>query len=569
LVKKVNDAFRAEYDQKNDQSQNVLNRQTALFRLSADLATIIDEDDIWNCVVEGLHETIGYDFVAIFMLDKSSNIRILKASAGFVDPITPLKPGEGLSEQVFFSGKLQYTPDITKDPRFSYGAGGSEVDVPVSIGKEVEGVLIAESKNKENFTQHDFDVLTAAAHITGIAIERARLFELAHNEIKERKRIQKEILHQKEYYEALLINNPAAVVAANLSNKIISWNPAAEQLFGYEEIEVVGKNLDLYVANHESIKDEAEQYTDDVLNLNRIQKVTKRTRKDGSLIDVELLALPIIVGEKLEGFVAIYHDLSEVKAIERELREKNLKMERELALAGEIQASFLPKEIPTLPGWQISTELLPARETSGDFFNIRILNNSQVVFFIADVLDKGVGAALFMTLCWTLLQIFLNEYPSEPKRVFWEINNRILRDTTSTQFLTIFYGVLDPITGKVVYSNAGHCPPYLLKNQRNHLPQPLIRTGMPLAVQYNENWDQDMIELDEGDVLFLYTDGVTEGQNDDSVLYGVQRLKTVLKDHRGNSAEEIKDSVIHDLESFVGGKIQSDDIAILVIKKGD
>jgi len=568
-VKKVNDAFRAEYDQKNDQSQSVLNRQTALFRLSADLATIIDEDDIWNCVVEGLHETIGYDFVAIFMLDKSSNIRILKASAGFVDPITPLKPGEGLSEQVFFSGKLQYTPDITKDPRFSYGAGGSEVDVPVSIGKEVEGVLIAESKNKENFTQHDFDVLTAAAHITGIAIERARLFELAHNEIKERKRIQKEILHQKEYYEALLINNPAAVVAANLSNKIISWNPAAEQLFGYEEIEVVGKNLDLYVANHESIKDEAEQYTDDVLNLNRIQKVTKRTRKDGSLIDVELLALPIIVGEKLEGFVAIYHDLSEVKAIERELREKNLKMERELALAGEIQASFLPKEIPTLPGWQISTELLPARETSGDFFNIRILNNSQVVFFIADVLDKGVGAALFMTLCWTLLQIFLNEYPSEPKRVFWEINNRILRDTTSTQFLTIFYGVLDPITGKVVYSNAGHCPPYLLKNQRNHLPQPLIRTGMPLAVQYNENWDQDMIELDEGDVLFLYTDGVTEGQNDDSVLYGVQRLKTVLKDHRGNSAEEIKDSVIHDLESFVGGKIQSDDIAILVIKKGD
>jgi PAS domain S-box-containing protein len=553
--------------QNESQDDVVMNKQSALFRLSADLAAVIVEGDIWSRVVEGLHETLGYDFVALFMRDNQSGNRQLKASAGFVNPVETLKPGEGLSEKPFLDGKLQYTPDVTIDSRYAYGAGGSEVDVPVWIEGEVEGVLVAESGEGDVFSQHDQDVLTAAAHITGIAIEKARLYEQAQREIEERKRIQVEISHQKEYYEALLVNSPAAVVAADLNSFIVSWNPSAEKLFGYTYEEVAGKSLDPFVANNESIKDEAQSYSDQVLNSGRVQVVTKRTRKDGTLVDVELLALPIIVGGDKVGFVAIYHDLTELKRVERELRSKNEKMERELALAGEIQNSFLPRNPPIVPGWQISTRLLPANETSGDFLDIRKLANGNLVFFVADVVEKGVGAALFMTLSWSLLRIFSDEYPAEPQRVFSEVNNRILEDTTSGQFLTIFYGILDPDTGKLIYCNAGHCPPFLVKGQASMPPKPLIRTGMPLAVQSGEIWGSGIIELDHGDLLLLYTDGVTEGFNEADALYGEQRLVKVLMNQREKTAEEISEAVLKDVKNFEGSKTQSDDIAVMVIRR--
>jgi len=128
------------------------------------------------------------------------------------------------------------------------------------------------------------------------------------------------IQHQKEYYEALFVNNPVAVVTANLDGKIVSWNPRAEKLFGYTPDEVIGKDLDDIVANDESLRAEALRYTSQVVNQKRVQVTTRRTRKDGSLVDVELLALPVIVQGENVGFIAIYHDISERVRYEEELR---------------------------------------------------------------------------------------------------------------------------------------------------------------------------------------------------------------------------------------------------------
>ncbi len=150
-------------------------RHAALFRLSADLAAALGEDDIYQRVVDGLHDTLDYDVLALMLLDETTGNRVVAASIGYDEPITPVPPGQGLSERPLLDGQLHYTPDVSRDHRYFYGKGGSEVDVPVRIGGQVQGVLIAESWRPRAFSPDDFEVLTAAAQQAGLAIEKARL----------------------------------------------------------------------------------------------------------------------------------------------------------------------------------------------------------------------------------------------------------------------------------------------------------------------------------------------------------------------------------------------------------
>jgi PAS domain S-box-containing protein len=127
-------------------------------------------------------------------------------------------------------------------------------------------------------------------------------------------------LHSKEYYEALFINNPVAVVTADLRGNIVTWNPMAEKLFGYAQSEVIGRNLDDIVAQDMGVRAEADRYTQQAIAMERVQATARRTRKDGSFVDVELLALPVIVEGENVGFIVIYHDISERIRYEEELR---------------------------------------------------------------------------------------------------------------------------------------------------------------------------------------------------------------------------------------------------------
>ena len=150
-------------------------RQAALFRLSAELAATLDEEEVSRRVVNGLHDTLGFDLVAFFMIDESTGDRLLAASAGVSDPPARVSRDQGLSERPLIDGQLHYTPDVTQENRYIHDLRGSEVDVPILIGEKVQGVLIAENRKPDAFSQNDFEVLTAAAQIAGLAIEKARL----------------------------------------------------------------------------------------------------------------------------------------------------------------------------------------------------------------------------------------------------------------------------------------------------------------------------------------------------------------------------------------------------------
>jgi NarL family two-component system response regulator LiaR len=262
--------------------------------------------------------------------------------------------------------------------------------------------------------------------------------------------------------------------------------------------------------------------------------------------------------------------LPEEPLSERELRVLRLIAEhqtvaQELALAGEIQASFLPDALPDVAGWQLAATLEPARETSGDFYDFIPLPNGRFGLVIADVVDKGMGAALYMALCRTLIRTYAVEHDTQPELVFGAANRRILLDTHSKLFVTLFYGVLEPSTGLLTYCNAGHNPPYLLRDQNKGPVQALRRTGMPLGIFEDVSWEQNSVQLAPGDVLVLYTDGIPEAQDRQEAFFGEKRLQEIVQSNLGRSAQEIQDALLAEVRRFRGDASQNDDITLMVV----
>jgi len=241
------------------------------------------------------------------------------------------------------------------------------------------------------------------------------------------------------------------------------------------------------------------------------------------------------------------------------------RVEQELALAGRIQASFLPGNLPHVAGWQLTATLEPARQTSGDFYDMVPLPNGRFAIVVADVADKGMGAALYMALSRTLIRTYAVEYHTRPDYVLKVANRRILADTQAGLFVTVFYGVLDPTTGTLTYCNAGHNPPYLLSARNGDTVQALRRTGMPLGIDEGVTWEQGVVQLAPGDMLVLYTDGVTEAQDGRETFFGEERLLEVVRTNLGRPAQDVQHALLAEVHEFVGDAPQFDDIALMIV----
>ncbi|HEY48335.1 MAG TPA: SpoIIE family protein phosphatase [Anaerolineae bacterium] len=241
------------------------------------------------------------------------------------------------------------------------------------------------------------------------------------------------------------------------------------------------------------------------------------------------------------------------------------KVAQELALAGQIQASFLPEDLPDLAGWQFAATIEPARETSGDFYDFIPLPNEQWGIVIADVADKGLGAALYMSLGRSLIRTYATEYPNRPDLVLLATNRRLLSDASAGLFITSFYGVLDPRSGTLTYCNAGHNPPYLIRGLEHVMIEPLSKTGMVLGVTEDGSWEQSEVRLAQGDTLLFYTDGLIDVQDPAGLSYGEKRLKENVVAHVGHSAQEIQAGLLKELHDFMGDAPQADDITMVVI----
>ena len=289
-----------------------------------------------------------------------------------------LRLGQGLTGHFAQAGVAEIVNHPTQDPRIVHVPGTSADE------DEREAIIIAPLVSREKvigvmnlwrdriasgpFTQRDLDFLAGLARQAAIAIENARLFD--------------EVQQQKQYSEAVVQNSPVAIVTTDLAAHVVAWNPAAEGLFGYSASEVIGRNVDELVATEE-VRAEAMNYTQQVTAEGRVKAVTRRARKDGTLVDVELLALPVVVGGEQVGLIAIYHDITELQRAKREAETANAAKSAFLAtMSHEIRTPM--NAIIGMSGLLLDT---PLDDEQREFATIISNSGDALLTIINDILD--------------------------------------------------------------------------------------------------------------------------------------------------------------------------------------
>jgi serine phosphatase RsbU (regulator of sigma subunit)/predicted ester cyclase len=243
-------------------------------------------------------------------------------------------------------------------------------------------------------------------------------------------------------------------------------------------------------------------------------------------------------------------------------RIERARIEQELQVARSIQQASLPKEVPTLEGWQISPFYQPAREVGGDFYDFLELKDGQLGLIVGDATGKGVPAALVMASTRSMLRAVAQGSES-PGDVLRRVNDSLVTDIPPNMFVTCFYGVLDPKSGSLSYANAGHDLPYL---HRNGDAEELRATGMPLGLMPGMGYEEKQTILEAGEAALLYSDGLVEAHDPQGDMFGFPRLRALIAEH--GEERSLGDFLLGELYSFTGENWeQEDDITLLTLRR--
>ena len=268
-----------------------------------------------------------------------------------------------------------------------------------------------------------------------------------------------------------------------------------------------------------------------------------------------------------EEFASLSDDINAtVDTLKRYIAEAESRIDRELEFARQIQHSALPSVFPPYPDrkdFDIFASMDAAKEVGGDFYDFWLVDSSRLAFLVADVSGKGIPGALFMMRAKTLIKN-LAESGLSVAEAFTEANKELCENNEAEMFVTAWMGMLDTQTGILEYVNAGHNPP-LVRHKNGEFEYLRTRPNFILAGMDRTKYKKYELTLEKGDEIFVYTDGVTEAADTDNKLYGENRLKTVLSSSCG-AAEDLCRTVRADIDQFVKGAEQSDDITMLCVK---
>jgi serine phosphatase RsbU (regulator of sigma subunit)/predicted ester cyclase len=248
--------------------------------------------------------------------------------------------------------------------------------------------------------------------------------------------------------------------------------------------------------------------------------------------------------------------------LEQEVRKRE-RVEHDLSVARSIQQASLPKEVPTLEGWQISPYYQPAREVGGDFYDFHLLPEGRLGLVVGDATGKGVPAALVMSTTCGMLRLAAQSHTS-PAEMLQGVNEVLFPNIPTNMFVTCFYAILEPNSGRLVYANAGHDLPYL---HRNGEAEELRARGMPLGLMPGMRYEEKETIVHSGQAALLYSDGLVEAHDPEGDMFGFPRLRTLIAE-RAEEERPLGEVLLEELYSFTGeGWEQEDDITLLTLKR--
>ena len=283
----------------------------------------------------------------------------------------------------------------------------------------------------------------------------------------------------------------------------------------------------------------------------------------GKKFEAQLIFIHRISGGKIAEEWSQGSGLAELtqQRLEQEMRERE-RVEQELRVARRIQQASLPKEVPELEGWQINPYYRPAREVGGDFYDFLELEDGRLGLVVGDATGKGVPAALVMASARSMLRAVAQASDYSPGDVLRRVNDSLVTDIPPNMFVTCFYAILDPSSGRLLYANAGHDLPYL---RQGGGAEELRARGMPLGLMSGMGYEEDEIVLGEGDAALFYSDGLVEAHDHQREMFGFPRLRALVAEH--GEERSLVDLLMDELHSFTGEDWeQEDDITLLTLR---
>jgi len=268
--------------------------------------------------------------------------------------------------------------------------------------------------------------------------------------------------------------------------------------------------------------------------------------------------IELLTGVAQQAALAIQNERLKSELVKRE------RIDQEIQLARQIQETFLPNKLPKVKGWDLAVRWRTAREVGGDFYDAFLTKNRELGISIADVADKGLPAALYMTVTRTLIRATSQAIKS-PAKVLERVNELLFMDSQNGMFVTAIYAVLDPIKGTLTYANAGHNLPLLLRNASGKI-ETLPKGGIAMGVVKNAAYEEFTIPLKPGDELLLYTDGVTDAFSTSGEAFSETRLKTSLKMAKRTTSNQVLEDIEHSIDEFRKGEPPSDDLTMLLLR---
>ena len=492
----------------------------------------------------------------------------------------------------------------------------SWLGVPMLVGGQVTGILSLQNVEQENaFEESDVRILQTLAASMSVALENARLFEETEHLLKETRQRAAELQTINRVQEGLAQKLDMASIYELVGARLQEIFPETDlnigvydpdtRLFSVPFLIENGRRLEFapFKVRDEGFIAHLLQDPKPLLINENMQAADRQYRyldSTGKGLPKSVLYVPLTIAGSMRGAIEL-EDMrregafskTDVRLLEtlanamsvaldnaRLWDQENLyrkALEREFEIGREIQAGFLPDHLPRPRGWEIAASLKSARQVAGDFYDVFRLPSGQIGLVIADVCDKGLGAALFMTLFRSLLRAASNIHllarpnPVEADPTLARLKNAILLTNdyivethgNTGMFATVFFGELDTHTGVLTYINAGAQPPILVK--RDGMMQTLERTGPAVGGMLDARYAIQQVRLEPGELFFAYTDGLTDAINSSGeyfsqkswipILRGSQKLPAVLA--------EIQRSINY----FTLGEKQQDDITLLAVRR--
>ena len=380
-----------------------------------------------------------------------------------------------------------------------------------------------------------------------------------YRDISKRKKVEQEINLQKTYLEELFNSAPEAIILHDNNDIIVNVNREFTNVFGYSKDEVLGAKINDIVASKDLLED-AHLQSSAVLSGQKVNVETKRRRKDGSQFDVWILGAPIFNKYEQVGVYAIYRDITERKRAE----EARIKSREQARMARDIQINFLPKSNPEIPGYDIAGINIPAMEVGGDYYDFIPLDDNRLAIGVGDVSGKGLPASLVMAnlqatiRCQSLLNV-------SSKKCLESSNKLLFNSTDRRIFVSLFYGILDIKDHTLSFSNAGQNRPLLFS--LNKKPLPLKTHDLVLGIKENVLYQMEKVKISPGEMLIIYTDGISESMNKKMEEFGEDRLLNIIDKNIKNSASKLVYKIIGAAKKHSGNAPQSDDMTLVVIKR--